>query len=530
MSRMRRMSGAQVGAAAGRSDACEESHPGSFRPKVLPIVLAVSLGLGGGGLVARQIARAQTIGAHGTRPAPAATGVSAATAATAARGRTEQLSAQSYEKQVAANTRDLFSEGRNTFRFDTFGDEDFWGGTLQLHQAIEGSAFGGVGPGVTPRQALDLGLKVDADALHGAQGRAKGGQLDLDSPAGTLALLKANAVVGLTGFFNADGALKSVGIQCALCHSTVDNSVAFGIGHRLDGWANRDLDVGKIIASAPNLTPFAALLGVDVATVKKVLQSWGPGKFDAELALDGKAFNPQQVSHGVVTGTNVPGATLLPNAYGLAGFNQHTWTGAWGTVTYWNAFVANLEMHGKGRFFDPRLNNPAQFPIAAANGLGDVPHISPDDDRITPKLAALHFYQLALPAPTPRAGVDFDEAAAKRGDELFSGKAQCNNCHVEPLWTEPGWNLHKPSEIGIDSFQADRAPDHTYKTMNLAGIFVRENGLFMKPSNKGRYFHDGRFATLANVVEHYDIFFKLGLTAQEKSDLVEYLKSLPERS
>ena len=298
------------------------------------------------------------------------------------RGRAGELSGQSYEAQVAANTRDLFSEGRNTFRFDTFGDEDFWGGALQLHQAIEGSAFGGVGPGITPRQAIDLGLKVDADALHGTQGRVQGGQLDLDSPAGTLALLKANAIVGLTGFFNADGSLKSVGIQCALCHSTVDNSVAFGIGRRLDGWANRDLDVGKIVASAPNLTPFATLLGVSVATVKAVLQSWGPGKFDDELSFDGKAFNPQQVSHGVVTGTNVSGATLMPNAYGLAGFNQHTWTGAWGTVTYWNAFVANLEMHGKGRFFDPRLNNPAQFPIAAANGFGDLPHISPDDDRI----------------------------------------------------------------------------------------------------------------------------------------------------
>jgi hypothetical protein len=197
---------------------------------------------------------------------------------------------------------------------------------LQLHQAIEGAALGGVGPGITPRAALDLGLKVDGNALHGGQGQLQSDRLDLDSPAGTLALLKANAIVGLTGFFNADGSLKSVGIQCALCHSTVDNSVASGIGHRLDGWANRDLDVGRIIASAPNLTPFATLLGVDVATVKTVLLSCRAGKFDAELALDSKAFNPQQVSHGVVTGTNVSGATLLPNAYGLAGFNQHTST------------------------------------------------------------------------------------------------------------------------------------------------------------------------------------------------------------
>src|SRR5581483_1529791 len=326
----------------------------------------------------------------------------------------------------------------------------------KLHQAIEGTKFGGVGAGITPAAAIDLGLKVDMDALPGKTvADLRANRVDLNDPAVTLALLKANAVVGLTGFFNNDGTLKSVGIQCALCHSTVDNSLAYGVGHRLDGWANRDLDVGKIVASAPDLTPIASVLGVDVPTVKTVLQSWGPGKFDAELLLDGKAFNPQQVSHGVVTGTNVSGATLIPNAYGLAGFNQHTWTGAWGTVSYWNAFVGTLEMHGVGRFFDPRLNNPTQFPVAARNGFGDLPHIDPDDDRITGKLPALHFYQLGIPAPTPRPGVDFDVAAAKRGDELFSGKAQCNNCHVEPLWTEPGWNLHKPQEIGIDSFEAD---------------------------------------------------------------------------
>src|SRR6185437_867845 len=251
-----------------------------------------------------------------------------------------------HKGSVEANAQQKVAQGRHTFRFDTFGDEAFWGDTLKLHQAIEGSGFGGVGPGISPRMALGLGLKVDADALSGINGRLQSGQMDLDSPATTLALLKANAIVGLTGFFNKDGSLKSVGIQCALCHSTVDNSVAFGIGRRLDGWANRDLDVGKIIASAPDLSSVATLLGVSIPTLKTVLQSWGPGKFDAELFLDGKAFNPQQVSHGVVTGTNVPGATLIPNAYGLAGFNQHTWTGAWGTVSYWNAFVAALEMRG----------------------------------------------------------------------------------------------------------------------------------------------------------------------------------------
>jgi hypothetical protein len=375
---------------------------------------------------------------------------------------------------------------------------------------------------------LDLGLKVDLNALpQPLINQLKQGKVNLDDPATTVALLKLDAVLGIKGFFQGN-TLNSVGITCALCHSTVDNSLAFGIGNRLDGWANRDLNVGAIVASAPNLSPFANLLGVSQATVRTVLNSWGPGKFDAELILDGKAFNPQQITDGVVTGTNVPGATLLPNAFGLAGFNQHTWTGAWGTVTYWNAFVANLEMHGIGRFFDPRLNNAARFPIAAANGFGDLTHIDPDQDRITKKLPALHFYQLAIPAPAPEAGVDFNEAAAERGDQLFSGKARCNNCHVEPLWTEPGWNLHTPAEIGIDSFQADRAPDGVYKTMNLAGIFIRENGLFMKPENKGRYYHDGRFSTLPDVVNHYNTRFSLGLTTSEKNDLVEYLKSLPE--
>jgi len=427
---------------------------------------------------------------------------------------------KSFDDKINANANELIEDGRQVFRSNTFGDEKFWGDTLQLHKAIEGANLGGVGPGISPSAALNLGLKVDVDALpEQLQQDIRKGRVNLDDPATTVALLKLNAVLGVKGIFQSNN-LSSVGLTCAVCHSTVDDSLAFGIGHRLD--------VGKIAAAAPNLQPVANLLGVSVATVQTVLNSWGPGKFDAELFLDGKAFNPQQVTDGVVTGTNVPGATLIPNAYGLVGFNQHTWTGAWGTVTYWNAFVANLELHGTGRFFDPRLNNAAQFPIAAANGFGDLPHINPDDDLTTKFLPALHFYQLAIPAPNPKPGVDFDEEAAERGDALFSGKAGCNNCHVEPLWTEPGWNLHTPSEIGIDSFEADRAPDHVYKTMNLAGLFVRENGLFMKPSNKGRFYHDGRFATLLDVVNHYNTRFSLGLTAQEKHDLVEYLKSLPE--
>jgi hypothetical protein len=245
-----------------------------------------------------------------------------------------------------------------------------------------------------------------------------------------------------------------------------------------------------------------------------VLNSWGPGKFDAELALDGKAFNPQQVTDGVVTGTNVSGATLIPPAFGLAGVNLHTWTG-WGSVPYWNAFVANIEMHGKGNFYDPRLENAAQFPIAAANGFGNIQNST---DLITSKLPALHAYQLSLLAPLPPKG-SFDPAAAGRGQALFAagGKANCASCHVLPLFTEPGWNLHSPTEMGIDSFQADRSPDLMYRTAPLKGLWTHTTGGF---------YHDGRFATLLDVVNHYDTLFSLGLTDREKSDVVEYLKSL----
>ncbi len=304
-------------------------------------------------------------------------------------------------------------QGKNIFRHDTFGDQDFWGGTLQLHRAIEGAAHGGVGPGVSPATALAVGLKVDQDALPPALvQQIKAGKVDLNDPAVTLALMKLNAVVGITGFFNHDGTLKSIGIQCALCHSTVDNAFAPGIGHRLDGWANRDLNVGAIIGLSPNLQPVADVLGVDVPTVKTVLSSWGPGKFDAELFMDGKAFRPDGKT----------AATLIPPAFGLAGVNLHTSTG-WGSVTYWNAFVANLEMHGKGNFSDSRLNDAAKFPVAARNGFD---HVSNPDDQITAKLGPLQSYQLAIAAPAPPAG-SFDRAAAARGGAIFSGKAQCSS-------------------------------------------------------------------------------------------------------
>jgi hypothetical protein len=415
---------------------------------------------------------------------------------------TEAKKLPSNDEMIIQNADQMVADGKQTFRFDTFGDEDWWGRQLQLHKAIAGAANGGVGPGVSPSTALSVGLKVDLDALpRKLVSDLKRGKVDLNDAATTLALLKLNAVVGVTGIFDTAGKLTSMGIQCALCHSTVDDSFASGIGHRLDGWANRDLNVGAIVALSPNLQPIANVLGVDVATVSLVLNSWGPGKFDAELLLDGKAFN----------GTK-SGAVLIPPAFGLAGVNLATWTG-FGSVTYWNAFVANLEMHGKGTFFDPRLNNGTQFPVATTNGFFNVENTP---DLITPKLGALHFYQLAIPAPKPPAG-SFDPTAAAAGQALFNGKAQCSTCHVPPLFTEPGWNMHTPAEIGIDDFQANRSPDKHYRTAPLKGLWTHQ---------KGGFFHDGRFATLLDVVNHYNDFLGLGLTPTEKNDLVEYLKSI----
>jgi hypothetical protein len=417
------------------------------------------------------------------------------------------------ELQTDANAQRMLAEGKQTFRFDTFGDEVFWSDALQLHRAIAGANLGGVGPGVSPATALSVGLKVDSDALpQSLITQLKKGQVNLNDPATTLALLKLNAVVGVKGTIDSAGRLQAVGITCALCHSTVDDSFAPGIGRRLDGWANRDLNVGAIVNLSPNLQPVANLLGVDQATVRTVLLSWGPGKFDAEIFLDGKAFNPQQITNGVVTGTNVSAATLLPPAFGLVGVNLHTWTG-WGSVTHWNAFVANLEMHGQGTFFDPRLNDPVKFPIAAREGFGNV---RSNPDLITGKLPALHFYQLAIPAPPAPAG-SFDSAAAARGQVVFNGPARCSTCHVPPIFTEPGWNMHTAQEIGIDDFQAKRAPDERYRTAPLKGLWTHQ---------KGGFYHDGRFATLRDVVEHYNAFFGSNLTEQQKTDLVEYLKSL----
>ena len=408
-----------------------------------------------------------------------------------------------FDRVIGQNAQRMIDEGRRIFRFDTFGSEAWWGDTLKLHQAIEGAKHGGVGPGVSPKTALSVGLKVDMDALPPALvDQIKAGKVDLDDPATTLALLKLNSVVGVTGFFNQDGSLRSVGIQCAICHSTVDNAVAPGIGHRLDGWPNRDLNVGAINALAPNVKVIADILGIDTATVLKVLNSWGPGKFDAELIQDGKGLRPDGKS----------AAVLLPAAFGLAGVNLATYTG-WGSVTYWNAYVANIAMHGIGTFFDPRLKNVAQFPVVARTNYGNIRNTP---DQITAKLAPLHFYQLAIPAPTPPEG-SFNKEAAARGKVLFEGKAQCAACHVPPLYTEPGYNMHTPAEIGIDDFQSNRSPDKRYRTTPLRGLWAHQ---------KGGFYHDGRFPTLQAVVEHYNTTFKRNLTDQEILDLVEFLKSL----
>jgi hypothetical protein len=407
------------------------------------------------------------------------------------------------DAENARHARAMLDEGKKIFRFDTFGSESFWGDALQLHKALAGEKNGGVGPGVSPKTALSVGLKVDEDALPDAlKKQIATGKVNLDDPETTIALLKLNAIVGVTAFTNRDGSIKSMGIQCAFCHSTVNDSFAPGIGKRLDGWANRDLNVGAIISLAPNLKPFTDLLGVDVATVKKVLASWGPGRFDAFLNKDGKAFSSEGKQAG----------TLIPPAFGLAGVDLATSTGS-GSVTYWNAYVGVTEMHGLGTYFDARFSDKDQYPVSAKSGAWNT---RGKPDRVTAKLAALHFYQLSLPAPKAPAE-SYNKAAFARGEAVFNGPGKCATCHVPPLFTEPGHNLHVPSEIGIDSFQADRAPTHMYRTAPLAGLWTHQ---------KGGFYHDGRFVTLLDVVNHYDAHFNLGLSSAQKNDLVEYLKGI----
>jgi hypothetical protein len=257
------------------------------------------------------------------------------------------------------------------------------------------------------------------------------------------------------------------------------------------------------VATAPNLQAMADDIGVDLPTLTKVLKSWGPGKYDAEVNQDRKGFRPDGRT----------AATVLPAAFGLAGVNLHTYSG-WGSVTHWNAYVAVTQMHGKGTFFDPRLDDAEQFPAAVKQRHGNV---RSTPDLVTEKLAALNFYQLAIPAPRPKAGT-FDANAARRGETVFNGKAGCARCHVPPLFTEPGWPMHTAEEMGIDDFHASRSPDKRfYRTTPLRGLFVRA---------KGGFYHDGRFATYGDVVTHYEQLLKLQLSTQERADLIEYLKSL----
>jgi hypothetical protein len=397
----------------------------------------------------------------------------------------------------------LITDGRQIFRFDTFSSEHFWGDKLQLHKALAGDKNGGVGPGVSPKTALAVGLKVDSEAVPADVAAAiQAGQVDLDDPANTVLLLKVNAVVGVKGFFDSSGMITSMGIECAFCHSTVDDSFAPGIGKRLDGWPNRDLDVGKIVSLAPNPQVLLDMLGVDAATLQTVLLSWGPGRYDAELLLDGKAFRPDGKS----------ASTVIPAAFGLAGVNLATYTG-FGSVPYWNAYVANTQMHGEGTFVDMRLNDASRWPLAVKNHLFEVRN---PNDVITSKLPALHVYQMSLAAPKAPQGM-CDAVMAKRGESVFNGKAKCSSCHVPTINTEPGWNMHSAAEIGIDDFQAMRSPDGKYRTTPLKGLFTKM---------KGGFYHDGRFATLDDVVAHYDQLFGLGLSSSERADLVEYLKSL----
>lgn len=389
------------------------------------------------------------------RPRPQQPADSSASAVTAD-------SAQAGDDLSAAN----LAEGQRVFRFDTFGDEQFWTDTARMHEVVQKS--------VSPTTALSVGLKVDADAIPPDVAAAiKAGKVDLKDPATTVTLLKLNAVVGLKGTVNTVNGrdtLVSLGVTCALCHSTVDNAFSKGIGHRHDGWPNRDLNIGAIIALSPAITP----------AQKKVYNSWGPGKYDPRYNLDGK---------------NTPLA--LPPAYGLAAVKNETYT-AEGPISYWNAYVAVTQMHGHGNFSDPRL----------------AIDVRQSPDMVTPKLASLRAYQHSIEAPRPPAG-SFDPAAADRGRAIFG--QSCISCHVGGSGTDnnAGRLLHAPAETGMNASYAMRTANKMYRTTPL-------RALWQHPP----YFHDGSAATLMDVVNHYNEARKLGLTAQQRADLTEYLKSL----
>jgi hypothetical protein len=371
--------------------------------------------------------------------------------------------------------RDL---GRAIFRFDTFGDEQLWTDVLRMHEVVAT---------VDPATALAVGLKVDVDALPvGVIAALRAGEVDLTDPAVTVELLRLNAVVGLKGRVNAAGQLTSLGVTCALCHSSVDNSLAPGIGRRLDGWANTDLNVGVIVALSPAL---------DAAT-KAEFRTWGPGKYDPRH----HAFNGTNIIP--LNSPSLP--VVIPPIYGLSGVGFETYTGD-GPISYWNSYVGVTQMGGQGNFFDPRINL----------------FIRQRPDLVTPKLLPLLVYQLSLRTPQPPAG-SFNREAARRGRHLFRNEARCSSCHQGPTFTDVlsgdrWWEpfLHDASEVGMDPAYAARSATGKYRTTPL-------RGLLQHPP----YFHDGRAPDLLAVVDHYNRLFRLNLTAAQRADLVEYLKSL----
>jgi mono/diheme cytochrome c family protein len=368
----------------------------------------------------------------------------------------------------------LVAQGKNIFRFETFGDESFWTDTLRMHEVIQAA--------VDPTTALSVGLKVDTDSLPPAvvQG-VQNGTISLTDPATTVALLKLNAVVGVKGTVssvNGKDVLTKVGITCALCHSTVDNSFAPGIGKRLDGWPNLDLNPGAIIALSPAVS----------ASIKAVYNSWGKGKYDARFNFDGKN-----------------GPTVIPPAYGLRGMNSITYTGDGSEIAYWNRYVAVTQMHGHGTFSEPRTNE----------SVNNTP-----PDIVGPLLPALQEYQLSLATPTAPAG-SFDAAAAGRGRVVFNGAGNCASCHSGVTFSDGNERLHAASEV-VSEPEPNGAPGYASRTATKQYRTTPLRALWQHAP----YFHNGSAATLEAVVELYNTKKGLGLTAQQKADLVQYLKSL----
>lgn len=382
------------------------------------------------------------------------------------------------------NNAALIAEGQQVFRYDTFGDEIHWTDQLHMDQVIST---------VSPKLALAVGLKVDVDALPDAVKKGiADGSINLDDPAITIALLKLNAVVGAQGTVenvNGTDTLTRFGITCALCHSTVDNSFAPGIGHRLDGWPNLDLNPGAIVALSPALS----------TAQKAQLNSWGAGMYDPRWNVDGLS-NP----------------VTIPPAYGLAGVNRVVFNGDGPNLSYWNRYVAVTQMGGQGVFSDPRVGTHLDplTPGLAPNWHPGMLVKNGTQDMVSSALAALQAYQLSIPAPPPPAG-SFEPAAAQRGQKVFKS-AGCSSCHSGPQFTDANVRLHAPAaSMAVDTLYVTRSGTGMYRTTPLRGLWQH-----------APYFHDGSAKTLVDVVEVYNTKQKLLLSASQKSDLVEYLKTL----